>query len=60
MDGEDATLGLEPPRAQPPAPGDADADADAESLVLAAAAATWAGWQLPADALRSACVLQHA
>lgn len=59
-DEEDATIGLDAFCAQLPTPGDADANETQRPLSLAAAAPMWAGWDLPPDALRAACVLVRA
>jgi hypothetical protein len=59
-DEEDATIGLNAFCAQLPEPGDADANGTEHPLSLAAAAAIWAGWPVPADDLRSPCVLVRA
>ena len=57
---EDAAIGVAAFCAQLPTPGDANADDTLRPLSLVAAAATWAGWDLPPDALRQACVLVRA
>ena len=59
-DEQDATIGLNAFCAQLPTPGDANANETEQPLALAAAAAMWAGWQVPADVLRSAYVLVRA
>ncbi len=59
-DEEDATIGLNAFCAQLPTPGDLDASYTEQPLSLAAAAAMWAGWDLPAEDLRSPCVLVRA
>jgi hypothetical protein len=59
-DEEDATIGLNAFCGQLPTPGDANANETEHPLSLVAAAAMWAGWDVPADGLRSACVLVRA
>lgn len=59
-DEEDATIGVNAFCDQLPTPGDANADETEHPLSLVAAAAMWAGCDVPADALRSACVLVRA
>lgn len=57
---DDARIGMEAFCAQLPTPGDANADETERPFSLAAAAAVWAGWDVSADELRSACVLVRA
>ncbi len=57
---EDAAIGVAAFCAQLPTPGDADADDTQRPMSLVAAAASWAGWDVPPDALRRACVLVRA
>jgi len=57
---EDARNGMEAFCAQLPKPGDINADETERPFSLVAAAALWAGWELPSDGLRSACVLVRA
>jgi hypothetical protein len=57
---EDARIGMEAFCAQLPTPGDPNADETERPFSLVAAAALWAGWDLPSDELRSACVLVRA
>ena len=59
-DEEDAAIGVNAFCAQLPNPGDANAKETEQPLSLTAAAAMWARWHVPADALRSACVLVRA
>jgi hypothetical protein len=59
-DEEDATIGVKAFCAQLPNPGDANAYETEHPWSLAAAAAMWAGWDVPAEALTSACVLVRA
>jgi hypothetical protein len=59
-DEEDAAIGVNAFCAKLPNPGDANAKETEQPLSLAAAAAMWARWHVPADALRSACVLVRA
>ena len=57
---EDAAIGIKAFCDQLPSPGDANADDTQRPLSLITAAALWAGWDLPKDALRRACVLIRA
>jgi hypothetical protein len=57
---EDALLGLKAFCAQLPSPGDANANDTERPFSLAAAAAMWAGWNLPAAALREPCLVVRA
>ena len=59
-DEEDATIGINAFCAQLPSPGDADANETELPLSLGAAAGVWAGWDLPADALRLPCIVVRA
>ncbi len=57
---EDARNGLDAFCSQLPSPGDASADETENPFSLIAAAASWAGWEVAPEALRSACVLVRA
>jgi hypothetical protein len=59
-DEEDATIGVKAFCAKLPNPGDANACETEHPWSLVAAAAMWAGWDVPAEALTSACVLVRA
>jgi hypothetical protein len=57
---DDACIGVQTFCDQLPTPGEAIAAQTPRPFSVLAAAATWAGWELPAEDFRSACVLVRA